>query len=132
MSSADTPEQEALWVVYDGQCPFCSSYVRLYHLRQQARVHLVDARSPHPILEEIRTLGLDLDEGMVVKFVGRFYHGAGALQFLAVLGSGDTPVNRANRLLFRHPRLARWIYPLLVRGRLMTLHLLGRSRIHAS
>jgi predicted DCC family thiol-disulfide oxidoreductase YuxK len=128
--SADEMEMDrgGLWIVYDGECPFCSSYVRLYRLREvTGRVHLIDARTDHPILREVQARGFDLDEGMAVKAAGRFYHGAEALQFLAILGAGDGAFNRLNRALFRHPRLARTLYPWMVRGRLLTLRLLGRS-----
>ncbi len=125
----DTPDSD-LWVVYDGECPFCSSYVLLYRLREQAkRVHLIDARSAHPILDEVRREGLNLDEGMAVKFSGRFYHGAAAMNILAILGSNAGLFNRLNRSLFRHPRLARFLYPILVRGRWIVLRLLGRRLI---
>jgi len=119
-----------LWVVYDGECPFCSSYVTLYRIRQQTdHVHLIDARSNHPAVEEVRRAGYDLDVGMVVKFEGRLYHGAEAMNILAILGSGGTVFNRLNRALFRHPRLSRALYPWLVRGRLVVLRLLGRKLI---
>lgn len=119
-----------LWVVYDGECPFCSSYVLLYRLREQiGQVHLIDARSTHPIMAEVRREKLDLDEGMAVKFRGRFYHGAAAMNILAILGSGSGVFNRLNRALFRHPRLARFLYPMLVRGRWIILRLLGRRLI---
>ena len=125
----DTPDRD-LWVVYDGDCPFCSSYVLLYRLREQAkRVHLIDARSAHPILDEVRSEGLNLDEGMAVKFSGRFYHGAAAMNILAILGSNGGVFNRLNHSLFRHPRLARFLYPILVRGRWVVLRLLGRRLI---
>jgi predicted DCC family thiol-disulfide oxidoreductase YuxK len=128
--SAHDPENQGLWVVYDGDCPFCSSYVRLYRLREvTGRVHLIDARSDHPILDEVRALRLDLDEGMAVKAGGRFYHGAEALQFLAILGAGDGLFNRLNRALFKHPGLSRLLYPWMVRGRLLTLRLLGRTTL---
>src|SRR2546421_10093190 len=82
--------QHDLWVVYDGECPFCNSYVRLYRLREvTGRVHLIDAREPHAIVGEVRALGFDLDDGMAVKAAGRFYHGAEAMQILAILGSGS-------------------------------------------
>ena len=60
---------------------------------------------------------------------GRLYHGAAAMNLLAILGSGETLFNRLNRLLFLHPNWARRLYPLLVRGRLIPLRLLGRSLI---
>ena len=126
MSPPD-PKQTELWVVYDGECPFCSSYVRLYRLREvTGRVHLVDAREPHPVVAEVRALGLDLDQGMAVKAAGRFYHGAEAMQLLAILGDGPDLFNALNRAIFRHPRVARLLYPWMVRGRLLTLRLLGR------
>ena len=132
MSRPD-PAQDELWVVYDGECPFCSSYVRLYRLREVAGpVHLIDAREPHAILDEVREHGFDLDDGMVVKAAGRFYHGAAAMQILAILGSGSGLFNALNRAVFRHPRLARALYPFLVRGRLVTLRLLGRRTLHSA
>jgi predicted DCC family thiol-disulfide oxidoreductase YuxK len=131
------PEREAggdISVVYDGECPFCSSYVTLYRIRERAKqVHLIDARSAsHPILDEVRRAGLDLDEGMAVKFNGRFYHGAAAMNILAILGSNGTLFNRLNGALFRHPHLARFLYPMLVRGRWIVLRLLGRRLIGSS
>jgi predicted DCC family thiol-disulfide oxidoreductase YuxK len=126
----DSAAGRDLWVVYDGECPFCSSYVTLYRIRQQTdRVHLIDARSADPIVSEVRRAGYDLDIGMVVKFEGRLYHGAEAMTVLAILGGDGTIFNRLNRMLFRHPRLARALYPWLVRGRLLVLRVLGRKLI---
>jgi len=118
-----------LWIVYDGECPFCSSYVQLYRIRRHTRVHLIDARMPDPLVTEVKARGIDLDAGMAVRFNDRLYHGAEAMNLLAVLGSGDTFFNVANRILFRHARLARLLYPVLVWGRLLTLRLLGRRLI---
>jgi predicted DCC family thiol-disulfide oxidoreductase YuxK len=129
--TAETVSQRRdLWVVYDGECPFCSSYVTLYRIRQQTdHVHLIDARSGHPLVADICGKGYDLDVGMVVKFEGRLYHGAEAMNILAILGSGGGLFNRLNRALFRHPRLSRVLYPWLVRGRLLVLRLLGRRTL---
>ncbi|HMH66133.1 MAG TPA: DCC1-like thiol-disulfide oxidoreductase family protein [Rhizomicrobium sp.] len=130
MSAREDIPSGDIWVVYDGQCPFCSSYVLLYRLRALAGlVHLIDARSDHPLVEAIRQHGYDLDAGMAVAFGGRIYWGAEAMNVLALLGSGSTIFNRLNRLLFRRIGLARLLYPILVRGRMLTLRLLGRGRI---
>jgi predicted DCC family thiol-disulfide oxidoreductase YuxK len=119
-----------VWVVYDGQCPFCSSFVMLYRIREHAKhVHLIDARSHHPIVEEVNRQRLNLNEGMVVKFKGRLYYGSDAMNILAILGSSKSVFNRLNRALFRRPGVARLLYPLLARGRLITLRLLGRPLI---
>ena len=66
---------------------------------------------------------------MVVKYRGRLYHGTDAMNLLAVLGSEATVFNRLNRALFRHPRLANALYPMLVGGRHLVLRLLGRNLI---
>lgn len=117
-------------VVYDGECPFCANYVKLYRLRQLVgQVTLVDARGDHPVLAELRALGLDLDEGMAVRWQGRFYYGAAALHVLALLGSESGVFNRLNRWLFSRPRLGRQLYPWMVSGRKLTLRLLGRRLI---
>jgi predicted DCC family thiol-disulfide oxidoreductase YuxK len=119
-----------VWVVYDGECPFCSRYVLLYRLRERGQhVHLIDARSSHPIVGEIRARNLDLNEGMVVRWRGQYHYGADAMHLLATLAGDGSFFNRLNRLLFSRPRLARALYPALVRGRKLTLRLLGRKLI---
>jgi predicted DCC family thiol-disulfide oxidoreductase YuxK len=127
-STRDSPDD--VWVVYDGDCPFCSRYVLLYRLREQGnRVHLIDARMPHPLVDELRAKGLDLNEGMVVRWRGQDHYGAEAMHLLATLGGERTVFNRLNRAVFAHAGLARALYPTLVRGRKLTLRLLGRKLI---
>jgi predicted DCC family thiol-disulfide oxidoreductase YuxK len=117
-------------VVYDGECPFCTRFVALYRLREAVgQVRLVDGRSGDPAVALVRSLGLDLDEGMVVIWNGQTYHGAAAMNVLALLGSDASLFGRINQALFRRPRLARALYPWLVRGRGLTLKLLGRRTI---
>jgi predicted DCC family thiol-disulfide oxidoreductase YuxK len=131
-TSTDVADSEALWIVYDGDCPLCSRFSTLYRAREVAQqVRLVDARSQHPIVAEVQARGFDLDAGMVVKLGDRFYHGADAMGVMALLGSDRTLFNRMNRAVFRRPRLARHLYPVLVRGRRLLLRLLGRDLIGA-
>lgn len=119
-----------VWVIYDGECPLCSRYVLLYQLREQGqRVRLIDARSEDPIVGDIRARDLDLNQGMVVRWRDQYYHGAEAMHLLATLAGEMTLFNRVNRLLFSQPRLARAVYPTLVRGRKLLLRLLGRKLI---
>jgi predicted DCC family thiol-disulfide oxidoreductase YuxK len=119
-----------IWVVYDGECPLCSRYVLLYRLREKGqRVHLIDARSKHSIVDDIGARNLDLNEGIVVCWRGRYHHGAEAMHLLATLAGEATLFNRLNRLVFSRPRLARALYPSLVRGRKLLLRLLGRKLI---
>jgi predicted DCC family thiol-disulfide oxidoreductase YuxK len=128
----DMAANDDIWVVYDGECLLCKAFVLRYRIQQVVRqMYLIDARTSDPLVNEIRQAGLDLDSGMVVKLKGRLYHGADAINVLAILGSDHTVFNRINRALFRRPQLAQLIYPLLVRGRLLLLRILGRSPIGA-
>ncbi|MBL6455003.1 DUF393 domain-containing protein [Belnapia sp. T6] len=124
------PSAREIFVVYDGMCPFCTRYVMLYRIRQLAeKVHMIDARSDHPVVAEVRAAGLSLENGMAVKWNGRLYHGSDALHVLALLGSEDGAFNRLNRLVFSRPKLGRFLYPAMVAGRRLTLKMLGRPPI---
>jgi predicted DCC family thiol-disulfide oxidoreductase YuxK len=119
-----------IWVVYDGMCPFCASYVRLCRMRELAqRVHLIDARSDHPMVEEVKTRGLSLENGLAVKWNGHYYHGAEALAMMAMFGSESGLLSRLNRFMFSRPKLGGFLYPAMVAARRLTLKLLGRPPI---
>jgi predicted DCC family thiol-disulfide oxidoreductase YuxK len=117
-----------IWIVYDGLCPFCSRYVLMYRIRQLVeKVHLIDARdSDDPLVKELSENGFDLNEGMAVKWDGRFYYGADCLHVLALLGTESSVFNRLNRWIFSRRHVARVLYPVLVSGRKLTLRILGR------
>lgn len=131
--SSKSPSAEAsepFWIAYDGECPFCSAYVRLTRLRASAgRLELIDARSGHPALDEIRRAGLDINQGMVVKHRGRLYHGADAMHVISLLSTRSSFFNGIMALMFTNKRVARMLYPVLRADRNLTLRLLGRKRI---
>ena len=117
-------------IVYDGECPFCSRYVAVVRLRDLVGpVRLVNAREPDPIVDELRRAGYDLDEGMVLRYGGRTYHGADCIMMLAMLSTPVGPFNRVNAAIFRSPTASRLLYPVLRTGRNAVLRLLGRTRI---
>lgn len=119
-------------IVYDGECPFCSAYVRMLRLREAAGpVRLVDARSDDPAVAEMTAAGFDLDRGMAAKIGGALYYGDECMHALSLLTTPSGLFNRAMRAAFSRPRLARALYPPLVAGRNLTLRLLGRRKINA-
>jgi predicted DCC family thiol-disulfide oxidoreductase YuxK len=128
---ADTVADGAeAWLVYDGECPFCSRYVRYIRLREAVgKVHLINAREGGPVAEELQAAGLDLNEGMVLKMGGRYYHGADCIHALALLSGGSDTFNRINAAIFRSPALSRLLYPVLRAGRNTVLRTLGRPKI---
>jgi predicted DCC family thiol-disulfide oxidoreductase YuxK len=125
------PASDAV-LIYDGECPVCSAYVTYVRFRESVgRVQLVNARSAREWFDRVQAQGLDLDEGMVLVYGGRFYHGADCIHMLALLSTPSGVFNRLNAAIFRRPRLARWLYPVLRAGRNMLLRILGRSRINS-
>jgi predicted DCC family thiol-disulfide oxidoreductase YuxK len=119
-----------LTLIYDGQCPVCSRYVR--HLRLQALpggLQLVDARNGGDDVAEARRRGLRIDDGMVLRVGDEWSHGADAMHRLALLSTPSGAFNRLNYWLFRSSRRAALAYPVLKLGRNLLLRLLGRKRL---
>ncbi|WP_299204418.1 DCC1-like thiol-disulfide oxidoreductase family protein [uncultured Tateyamaria sp.] len=118
-------------IIYDGDCPFCSAYVKLVRLREVVgTIELIDARSDHEVIDRINAAGLDLDRGMVVEMGGQLQHGDAAMTTLAMMTTQSGVFNRIMRLMFSRPAIARILYPPLVAGRALTLRLLGRRKIN--
>lgn len=113
------------WLVYDGLCPMCSAYSRFIRLRETVgTLHLVDARYPSALLDEITAAGLDIDQGMVLKFNGVIYYGSDASRMLTLLSSPLGPLNRLNYLFFGSRAGAHVFYPMAKAVRNVTLKLL--------
>jgi predicted DCC family thiol-disulfide oxidoreductase YuxK len=119
-----------LVLVYDGECPVCSSYVRYVRIKESAgQVTLINARDGGAWVDKVRAAGLDLNEGMVLFYGGRLYHGADCVHMLALLSSASGFFNRLNAMMFRSQAIAKFMYPILRAGRNLLLRLLGRRPI---
>ncbi len=130
MSRPHTSDESGITIAYDGECPFCSAYVRMVRLRESVGpVTLIDARMSPDVVAEMNAAELDLDDGMVVKMGGRLYHGDECVHLLALLSTQSGLFNRANAWIFRSKRISRILYPVLRAGRNLVLRLLGRKKI---
>ncbi|HTN96945.1 MAG TPA: DCC1-like thiol-disulfide oxidoreductase family protein [Nordella sp.] len=117
-------------LVYDRECPVCTAYCRALAIRQLDRgMQILNARDDHPVVREIKQLGLDLDEGFVLRIGDSYHHGAEAIHRLALLTTPSGVFNRLNYFIFRSQTLSRLLYPLLRRGRNLILAAMGRKRI---
>ena len=125
-----TSQPPANWLLYDGECPFCSSYVSFVRLREAVGpILLADARQHAALVAESRALGYDIDVGMVLKLDGRYYFGGDCIHALSLLTTSSGIFNRLNRALFKSKRVSRLAYPLLRAGRNLALVVLGRRPI---
>ena len=117
-------------VVYDGDCPLCSSYVSITRLTKAVgRPTLINARERPELVRALAESGVNLDAGMAVYYQGRLYAGSDAVHLLALL---TTPVDLANRVaaaVLGRPSLARAVYPLLRAGRNLLLKLKNRPQL---
>lgn len=117
-------------VVYDGECPFCSNYVRFHRLRRNlGSVGLINAREHLDDVECARKAGLNLDDGMLVFWRDQIYSGGDAIFILTSLGAPGGLFNILNRIIFSNAVVARALYPILRAGRNFALAALGRTRI---
>ena len=117
-------------LIYDGDCPFCSNYVRLVKLREAiGPVQLINARDGGPEVKRATSRGFDLNEGMLLVMDGRYYHGADCINRLALLSTDSGAFNGITAGIFRSPALSKALYPVLRAGRNLTLFLLGRRKI---
>lgn len=116
------------YLIYDGECPFCSRYARLTRLRETVGpLRLINARERTPEVERAIAAGYNLDRGMLLSLDSELYYGADCLNRLALLSSRSTVFNRLAHALFRHPRASRFAYPVLRAGRNAALRLLNRE-----
>lgn len=121
-----------VWYVYDGECPLCRMAARSLRIRKAVgTLHLINAREAphHPVINEINTLGLSLDEGSVIKFGDTYYHGGDVMLVMGLLGSPGGWFNRMNALLFRSRTFSRFCYPAIRGCRNILLWLKGTGQI---
>lgn len=122
-----------IWFVYDGDCPICTTAAQALRIRKAAgELRLLNARkeAAHPLMRAIRERRLSLDDGMVIVYGGNYYHGADALQVMALLGTGQGWFNRMNAMLFRSKKAAALCYPTMRACRNLLLRIKGVRKIH--
>ncbi|MBL4891061.1 MAG: DUF4166 domain-containing protein [Rhizobiaceae bacterium] len=111
-------EKTGAWFVYDGECPLCNSAAHAFRIKKEyGSIHLIDARTctDDPLIDEINERGLDLDEGMIIYARGQFYHGEGALKFMAQYGDASNAFMALCKSLYWSNTISSLTYP-WVRG----------------
>lgn len=131
MEQENTPGNAAgNWLIYDGECPFCSAYVRMLNFKKNAGdLRLIDAREGGPEFDEAVKGGFDLDEGMLLKMSGQYFHGSDCVHVLALLTRQNDVFGRLNGWIFRSRWRSAVFYPVLRAGRGVVLKALGRSKL---
>lgn len=124
-------DEKRIEVVYDRECPVCEFYCQRVDVQESlGRLERVDAREDSEVMTDITALGLDIDEGMVVRVGDDIHYGSDAIHELALLSSGKGFINRLASWTFRSRALSRILYPILKSIRNLLLKILGKSRIN--
>ncbi|HEX4861546.1 MAG TPA: DCC1-like thiol-disulfide oxidoreductase family protein [Rhizomicrobium sp.] len=125
--------QDTLEIVYDGQCPVCATYVRMYALRQNGfDVRLTDARAHPDLVTAYAARGIDLNHDFVVRVGAREYHGGEGMFVLTALSTSNSFFGKLNAALFRSRTMSLFLYPVLRFCRAVLLFFLGRPPIRSS
>ena len=118
-------------IIYDGDCPFCRSYITLTRLKELANTILLNAREEPALCQDLVDEGVCLDDGMVVIINNQIHHGGDAINLITILSSKNTQFNKVAYLVFSKPVISKVAYPFLRGIRNITLRLLGKRPINA-
>ncbi len=123
-------ERSSIEIIYDGECPFCRSYITYCRLREAFdEITLTNARDVPGLVARYRAEGMEINKGMIVIHDGTTFYGAEAMGVLARLTRPAGALQRLMRLAFRRPSLGSVFYGALRLGRDTILALLGRRKI---
>ena len=111
--------KEGIWFIFDGDCPLCKHAAEAMEMKKRyGELFLVDARNPDAqphLFEEIRKRKLNLDEGMVILYKEKFYHGGDALRFIAKHRKSRNIIDKVFYSIFRSQTISILSYP-FIRG----------------
>ncbi len=117
-------------IIYDGECPFCSKYVRLIQLKKTlGYVELINAREDPTIKEKLKRLSIDINQGMVLIDGEDIYFAEDCIHRLALLSTSSTFFNRINKFIFKNKIISKILYPIMKTGRNFILFILKRKQI---
>jgi predicted DCC family thiol-disulfide oxidoreductase YuxK len=118
------------FLLYDGACPACRSYVAIARLRQLwPDLRILDARQEPGLVLELRGQGYEINDGFVLSLGGRIYFGPEATRIIGEQGRGHGGVRSMMLGAIGTAPWSRGLYPWLNRCRQLLLTLLGRSLI---
>ncbi len=131
LSSKDNPNRPEILLVYDKECPVCDAYCQVVRIRESVGdLRIVNARESSEVMQEITDMGLDIDQGMVLKMGGQIYYGSDAIHALSLISSRSGVFNRFNYWIFKSERGSQFLYPILKAFRNLLLKLLGKTKIN--
>ena len=119
-----------LVIAYDGDCPFCKSYIQFLNLKKNTEsVRLIDLRDNPSFVKTIKAKGFDPNDGLYLSVDNTDYFAEEAMTTLALLSTPNNFFNTINIWVFKDSKRAKFFYPILKFGRSTTLKILRRTPI---
>lgn len=120
-------QPEPTRILYDGECPFCKSYVSFARLRKAlGTVELIDAREVPDMVADYDARGYPIDGGMIVDTGDQIYYGGDAVWAINTL-VGRNPLLK----VFSGRTILNWCYPAMRFCRNAVVRLLGKTPIQS-
>ena len=125
-----TPEPLS-YLLYDGECPACRSYVAFSRLRKlYPHIAVIDAREALGLVSDLRARGYEVNDGMMLRLDGAYHYGPAATRMIAELaGPSGGMLTRGTLYTIGAAPWSGGLYPWLNRSRQLLLRLLGRGLI---
>jgi predicted DCC family thiol-disulfide oxidoreductase YuxK len=118
------------YLLYDGECPACRTYVTFARLRETwPEVELLDARDEPDLVARLRAEGYEINDGLVLRLGDTIHYGAEATRVIGAAAGEQGPGRRLVLAAIGTAPWSRRLYPWLNRGRKLLLAALGRRLI---
>lgn len=118
-------------VLYDDDCPFCTDFVLMLNARKNGYdIDLISARENNSYVQKVKSLNLNLDDGMVVFFKDKVLYGSEAANFIVGISSSRKIRYVFYKIFLQNNFIARLVYPILVIFRKVFFRLTGRTFIN--
>ena len=121
--------KKSVEIYYDGGCPFCTYFVIFSKLNKQYEVSMKNLRDFPDKVEEFKKDLYDVNDGMIVIFDNKIYHGHHAIYIITKLSDKKYFSSILYRVFFSNIFITRILYPILRFFRNITLKLLKRKKI---
>ena len=91
-------------IYYDGDCYFCSHFVKKLELEETyGQVNLYSIRDDFAVKEKIKTLGFNVNKGFLVEYNQKWFWGDEAYKLVNINKMTRTPGPRPPQTLPRNP-----------------------------
>ena len=118
------------FVLYDGDCPVCRSYMALAQLRRlRPDIAILNARDEPDLVAALRRDGHEINDSILVRLGPDIYEGAKATGLIAELGSDNPWTRRMALYAIGGGPWASALYPWLRATRNLLLRLMGKPLI---